>query len=300
MTTANTGRWPQRDAFTLIELLVVVAIIALLISILLPSLSQAKESGRAAVCACNQRQMAVAATLYTNDEQGWMNPLEDWWTVDGEDVEITFRVLLFPYVAQVPDVFDCPAERVYVYADGFSGHDQRRMVAIGSTPSGDPDDWPHIFGVANPLERWNYSGIGIAGVHWFRKNPPDLLTRPKVMPFGRPKESGYREGLHKYEEIRSPGRLIWFGDGASDDTLATWGSDNGWWIKSQAAGYGQGQPGFNRLLQNDYGCRRHAEKANYTFSDGHVARWNANDLRCEVNDCWWSIDPAVHPAGARR
>src|SRR5262245_51060072 len=59
----------RESAFTLIELLVVVSIIALLISILLPSLSKAKERARAVACAANLQQIGVALGCYLHENR---------------------------------------------------------------------------------------------------------------------------------------------------------------------------------------------------------------------------------------
>ncbi len=66
-TSRPRPRHACRGGFTLIELLVVISIIALLISILLPALSNARDSARKAVCQSNLRQQAVGTVAYEID-----------------------------------------------------------------------------------------------------------------------------------------------------------------------------------------------------------------------------------------
>lgn len=96
-------------AFTLIELLIVVAIIALLIAVLLPSLNRARQQARSTVCLSNLKGIGTAVYLYAGDHKDRLPGVGLGHGGSGTDVQGSwFTTLLKPYAD--PMIGRCPSD----------------------------------------------------------------------------------------------------------------------------------------------------------------------------------------------
>lgn len=69
-----------REAFTLVELLVVIGIIAVMIAILLPALSKARQQSMTVQCMSNLRQIGLALLQYADQNDGYLFPNNMGWS----------------------------------------------------------------------------------------------------------------------------------------------------------------------------------------------------------------------------
>ncbi len=151
--------------FTLIELLVVIFIIALLMSILMPTLQRARKQAKAVVCKSNLRQWGIIFSMYTMDNDGYFP--------SGSSGKMWTEVLE-PYY-QEPDLRCCP------------------MATKLASPEGAPDPWGGKFLAWGVFDQ-TYAQLGLEGVYGsYGMNGYVSNPAPEVKdPWGRDTKNNWR------------------------------------------------------------------------------------------------------------
>jgi prepilin-type N-terminal cleavage/methylation domain-containing protein/prepilin-type processing-associated H-X9-DG protein len=230
----------KHKGFTLIELLVVISIIALLLSILMPSLQKVKEQARRIVCGNNLRQMGIANQIYANMEDGWCVP----YTIQLDPIDqsiahhgkVWFQNSMFLDIMAFGEKANEYADSDLEFNNNFSVREDFRCPSKKKkkvwTSTTTTTEMSYAY---NSLGTWDY---------------PEVFAIPGHI------------YAYKHERIINPGRKLAFVDSAGW-TVFDWSGDyTRWWDLYPEV---FGPPSDWHPISY-----RHSEGANIGFFDGHV------------------------------
>jgi prepilin-type N-terminal cleavage/methylation domain-containing protein/prepilin-type processing-associated H-X9-DG protein len=247
--------YSKRKAFTLMELLVVIAVIALLLAVLMPSLRKAKEMAGRIICGNHEKQLEMANNLYANN---WDEQLCPPMMID----------------ESMPDAeLPITDENAYRKVNWLTNMEYRKYMGLDDTGnpanlSVMPDDY---FCPADKVARYDKNSqwgvlcsFGYNVTDWMY----DLSTNYWDV---TPRPGGTRKWLigHKRTAIPRASEKINFGD--SCDWWIVWDRGVNYvegWDKAHHANWDV----YSGLAPGVYGpvLYRHNEGAIFAFYDGHV------------------------------
>jgi prepilin-type N-terminal cleavage/methylation domain-containing protein/prepilin-type processing-associated H-X9-DG protein len=165
MSQAAPGRRharPTRRAFTLVELLVVIGIIAVLMGLLLPSLSRARESAKRLKCLSNLRSLAQATIMYADSSKGWLPNMNPTNTVNDDAATKEVLVALNREFIKAPAVFHCPSdedpEPLAIDTADYNGPTSARVSYDFYSVWWEPENGPKLVRVKDAPLVWDLDG----------------------------------------------------------------------------------------------------------------------------------------------
>jgi prepilin-type N-terminal cleavage/methylation domain-containing protein/prepilin-type processing-associated H-X9-DG protein len=230
-TNKETEKMKNKRTFTLIELLVVIAIIAILASMLLPALNQARNKAKAIGCINNLKQIGLSSASYSNDWDAYILP----WKSAGAVPHWFYRLNVY--------LNNKPWTKLYTaleHAREVSSPLYRCPSMSGNTSYNKSSD---LRAVMNYTYR-QYAGewSNNSGGYW--KVPPVKLSQIQTASAealvmdqfqGRRADNTFKAGIEKFDRIESPDAMGASGRGPHFAAYRHSNKVNTMWIDGHAS-----------------------------------------------------------------
>lgn len=236
----------RQSAFTLIELLVVIAIVAILASLLLPALKNAREKANEAMCIGNLHQCHVGTQLYAGDWDGNVVAMKRYSVTGNGAIKLWPEFVAGVGEAQnaaayVPSagVFGCPSNKFYK-------SDFKDLTALRNTSQ----NGTYAYAM------WVQSSSGEHPEWGFARTATETVSGGSV----------YLQ-LHQMSQVPDPARIVMLAD-----SVNMWSVNQSYHMKANfSTSGGSNWGGGIHLIHNG--------RANYVLYDGHAASGGMQDLR---------------------